>query len=419
MAPVPPTAAPAAQAASARAARLGLAVLTLVNLINYLDRFVVAALFESLRQSELRLTDPQLGALMTSFILVYMLASPLFAALADRGCSRTRLLALGVIVWSAATFLSGFAHSYTQLFLARAAVGIGEAAYGTVSPALLADYYPRERRGRVFAIFYSAIPVGSALGYVLGGLVERQAGWRAAFFVAGLPGAALAIATLFLLDPPRGAQDAPAAEDAAPGAMGPYRRLFRNRPYLLTVIGYAAYTFAIGGMAAWMPAFLERVRGLPRAEATVTFGAIVVATGFAGTFAGGWLGDALLRRTRQAYLWLSGVATLLAFPLALVVFLAASRAASLAAMVGAQLLMFASTGPVNSAIVNEVGPGERATAVALSILAIHTLGDVPSPWLVGVLSDGVGLERAVLIMPAAILVSGLVWCWAAWQGRTR
>jgi MFS transporter, Spinster family, sphingosine-1-phosphate transporter len=400
---------------SARAARWGLAALTLVNLLNYLDRFVAAALFESLRQSELRLGDAELGSLMTSFILVYMLASPVFAALADRGASRTRLLAVGVLVWSAATFLSGLAQSYGQLLLARAAVGIGEAAYGTVSPALLADYYPKAQRGRVFAIFYSAIPVGSALGYVLGGLVDRLAGWRAAFYIAGLPGALLAVATLFLLDPPRGAQD----EEAPAPARGAYRRLLRNRPYLLTVIGYAAYTFAMGGMAAWMPAFLERVRGLPRAEATVTFGAVVVVTGFAGTFAGGWLGDALLGRLRQAYLWLSGVATLAAAPLALAVFASSSPAVAMGAMVAAQLLMFASTGPINSAIVNEVGPGERATAVALSILAIHALGDVPSPWLVGVLSDAAGLGRAVLLMPVAILVSGAVWVYAAWAGERR
>jgi predicted MFS family arabinose efflux permease len=407
----------AAVAAGSRSARRALLVLTLVNLVNYLDRFVVAALVESLKRSELGLSDAQLGGLMTAFLLVYMVASPIFGALADRGASRPRLLAAGVAVWSVATLLSAFAHSYTALFLARAAVGIGEAAYGTVAPAMIADQHPRERRGRAFAVFYAAIPIGSALGYVLGGMVDHLAGWRAAFLVAAAPGLFLSIAALRLPDPPRGGMDEDAVAMAAPGALARYGRLFRNVPYLLTVLGYAAYTFAVGGMAFWMPAFLERARGVPRAEATIQFGAIVVVTGFVGTFAGGWLGDLLLRRWSQAYLGLSGLATLAAAPLAVLVFVAPSRAVWLCALVLAQLLLFASTGPVNSVIVSVVAPTERATAVALSIFAIHALGDVPSPWLIGRISDATSLSTGVLVVPTAVLAAGAIWLWAALGSR--
>lgn len=395
---------------SPRAARWALAALTLVNLLNYLDRFVVAALFESLRASPLRPSDAQLGWLVTAFLLVYTAASPGFAWLADRGASRPRLIALGVALWSAATFASGWAETFGELLLARAALGIGEAAYATIAPALLADCFPPERRGRVYAIFYAAIPVGSALGYVVGGLVDRALGWRAAFFVAGGPGLLLALAMLLLPDPPRGA-----TESGAPAAGGPggYRRLLGNRGYALAVAGYAAYTSAVGAMGAWMPAFLERVRGLPRSEATLRFGAIVVVTGFAGTFAGGYLGDALLGRTRQAYLWLCGAAALLAFPLSLLALLSPSPPVYLAAMVGAQLLLFACTGPVNSAIVGAVSPLDRATAVGLSIFAIHAFGDVPSPIVVGWLSDRVGLASAVAVVPASVLLAGAIWTFAA------
>ncbi len=297
----------------ARSARLGLIILTGMNLLNYLDRFVVSALVESLKASELHLTDTQCGVLGTAFMVVYMATSPVFGALGDRW-KRPRLIAFGVALWSAATALAGFARGFAGLFVARATVGVGEAAYGTISPAMLADYFPKEQRGRVFAVFFSAIPIGSALGYVLGGLVDRHFGWRAAFFVAGVPGVILAALALLLRDPPRGAhdEDLPAAHPASPGLLSAYRDLAGNAPYLLTILGYAAYTFALGAMAFWMPAFLERVRGVPKEEATVTFGAIVVATGFVGTFAGGWLGDRLLKRTRQSYLWVSGVATLLA-----------------------------------------------------------------------------------------------------------
>lgn len=407
----------------ARAARAALAILTLINLFNYLDRWIVAALAESMKHSELQLSDTQLGSLMTGFIIVYMLAAPLFGSLGDTR-SRTGLLALGVGLWSIATAAAGFARGYGSLFAARAAVGIGEAAYGTISPALLADYFPRERRGRVFAIFFAAIPVGSALGYVVGGLVDHYFGWRQAFWVAGVPGLVLALLAWRLYDPPRGAQDAgsaaPAAHAASLGraARAAYAALLRNRPYVLTVLGYAAYTFAIGALAFWTPAFLERARGIPKAQATVQFGAIVVATGFLGTYGGGWLGDRLLRTSKQAYLWLSGGATLAAAPLTLVALAAPAPALYWPAIVTAELCLFASTGPINSAIVNAVAPHMRATAVALSIFTIHILGDVPSPALVGAISDARSLAQAVLIIPLAVLVSGIIWSYAAWRGDT-
>ena len=392
-----------------------LAVLTLVNLLNYLDRFIVSALVESLR-ADLWLTDTRLGWLMTGFIVVYMLASPVFGVLGDRR-ARPPLLALGVALWSVATLLSGVARSYWALLAARAAVGIGEAAYGTISPGLLADHFGPARRGRAYAMFFAAIPVGSALGYVVGGLVDRNLGWRAAFFIAGAPGLILALYCLRLADPPRGASERTWVIGGAGGIAATYRRLVGNRPYVLTVLGYAAYTFAVGGMAFWMPAFLERTRGVPRAVATIQFGAIVVMTGFAGTFAGGYLADALRRRFREADLWVSGIATLAAAPLALLVFVTYRPALYLVALVAAQLLLFASTGPVNAAIVNAIPPAERASAVAISILTIHVLGDVPSPTLIGFLSDRSSLGSAVLVVPAAILVAGLVWTWAAWRGE--
>ena len=405
-----------------RLGRTALAVLTLINLFNYLDRWIVAALAESMKHSELQLSDTELGSLMTGFLIVYMLTAPLFGSLGDAR-SRTRLLALGVAIWSVATALAGFAKSYASLFAARAAVGVGEAAYGTISPALLADYFPRERRGRVFAIFFAAIPIGSALGYIVGGLVDHYLGWRQAFFVAGAPGLVLAAVALRLYDPPRGIHDPEGAP--VPGAHGrslggtaraAYPALLRNRPYVLTVLGYAAYTFAIGALAFWTPSFLERARAIPKAQATVQFGAIVVVTGFVGTYVGGWIGDSFLRRSRQAYLWVSGVATLIAAPLTLVALAAARPAVYWAAIVAAELCLFASTGPINSAIVNAVSPHMRATAVALSIFTIHLLGDVPSPSLVGAVSDARSLGEAMLIIPVAVLIGGLVWTYAAWRG---
>ncbi len=205
-----------------------------------------------------------------------MVAAPIFGALGDTR-SRPRLIALGVLLWSLATVAGGIAWSFASLLVARAAVGIGEAAYGTIAPTLISDYYPRSHRGRIFSIFFAAIPIGSALGYIVSGQIDVHFGWRNAFFVAGLPGIVLAFLALRLYDPPRGVNDprpavAPLASTAWAGVRTAYAVLRRNRPYLLTVLGYAAYTFALGGMAAFMPKFLIRVRGIPEGAATTWFG---------------------------------------------------------------------------------------------------------------------------------------------------
>ena len=392
-----------------------LLVLTGINLFNYLDRWVVAAVAESIKRSELRLTDTELGSLATGMLVVYTLTAPLFGRLGDTR-NRPRLLAFGVALWSAATALGGLARSFAGLILARAAVGVGEAAYGSISPSLLADYFPRDRRGRVFAIFFAAIPVGSALGYVVGGLMDHLFGWRRAFFVAGVPGLLLAALALVLHEPTRGQSDA-APQSAPPDARAVFAALARNRRYVLTVLGYAAYTFALGGIAYWMPAFLERIRGVPRVQATAQFGAIVVATGLAGTALGGWLGDRLLRRTPAAYLWVSGVATLVAAPLMLTSLMATTPLAYWPSVVAAELLLFVSTGPINSEIVNAVSPHVRATAMAVSIFSIHAIGDVPSPLLVGMIADAGSLATGVLILPAAALVGGIIWMYGAVQAE--
>jgi MFS family permease len=400
-----------------RAPAFALTVLTFINLFNYLDRWMLSAVTEPLKRSEMHFTDTQLGSIATGFVLVYMLTSPIFGTLGDRR-RRPPLIALGVAIWSLATALGGFARGFASFFIARAAVGVGEAAYGTIAPALLADHFPLEKRGRVFAVFFAAIPLGSALGYVVGGLVAQHFGWRAAFWVAGAPGLLLALLALAVREVPRGQHDTPEvrAHDEPRTAMNAYRDLFHNRQYLLTCLGYGAWTFALVGLGFWMPSFLQRERGLSLHEATVTFGAIVVVTGFVGTYAGGWIADWLLKRTKESYLWVCGVATLLAAPVTFVALTNPSKPVYTAAIAIAEVLVFASNGPVNSAIVNLVAPSERATAVALSILIIHILGDVPSQPLIGYMSDHSSLGRAFLIVPAAILVSGIIWSYAAWRG---
>ena len=183
-----------------RGARYALALLLGVNLLNYIDRQALYAVFPLIK-AELKLSDTGLGFLGSAFMLCYMLAAPVFGRLGDRS-NRARLAAGGLAVWSLATMLSGFAASYRMLLATRTLVGVGEASFGTVSPGLISDYFPRERRGRMLSLFFLAIPVGSALGYILGGQLGQAFGWQKAFMLVGLPGLLLAL-PLYLLNDPR------------------------------------------------------------------------------------------------------------------------------------------------------------------------------------------------------------------------
>jgi MFS family permease len=389
-----------------RAAYYGLAVVTILNFLNYIDRLILAAVLPRM-QSELHLTNTQAGLLATAFLVAYFITSPIFGALGDR-LSRTRLMAVGVSAWSVATAATGIMRNFGQLMIARSCVGVGEAAYATISPALLSDYFPRSQRGRAFAIFYVAIPVGAAVGYLLGGLIEPRFGWRAAFYIVGLPGILMALLALTIFDPPRGAMDE--ADAAPPQPVGDTLRAFaRNFAYSGTVLGYAAYTFALGGLAYWMPGYLEKVRGVDLSQANYIVGAVTVLAGLGGTFVGGYLGDLLSQRMKNGQLWICGLSSLIAVVPTVLALTVASSPAYIAWLFVAEFFLFLSTGPVNVVIVSVVPIAARAMAMAVSIFAIHLLGDAISPPIIGLLADISSLARAALIVPAAIALSGIIW----------
>jgi len=399
------------QAGGRDAARFALGVVTILNFLNYIDRYILSAVLPRVK-SELVLTDFQLGLLANIFLVSYFVASPLFGALGDR-LSRPRLMSAGVTAWSMATAAAGFTANFVQLLIARAGVGIGEAAYATISPALLSDYFPRSQRGRAFAVFYVAIPVGSAAGFLLGGTLERVFGWRAAFYAVGLPGIALALLALRVPDPVRGATGEPSPSGRGQGeglsTAKTLSDLFRNKAYVGTVLGYAAYTFALGGLAFFMPTYFERVRNLELARADFIVGSVTVLAGLSGTFLGGYLGDWITARVQYGQLWLSGLSSIAAVVPAWLALTVASSPTYIVWFFLAEFLLFLSTGPVNVMIVSVVPPAARARAMAVSIFTIHLFGDAISPPIIGWLADTHGLARAVLIVPVAIAISGFVW----------
>jgi MFS family permease len=429
-----------------------LAAFSGLNLLNYLDRQVLPAVLPPL-QRELHLTDTQAGWLPTAFMVGYFVTAPVFGYLGDRR-SRKGLICAGVAVWSLGTVLSGWAGGLIELLLFRVLVGFGESSYGTLSPAWIADLYAPARRAGMLALFYVAIPVGSALGQILGGRVAAVAGWRAAFFWAGAPGLALALGVLWLREPKRGASEAGAGEsepgtgfkefDAAPlgaevgairtgsgsvdlGSSGPrarleprrsggsWRQLSRHRDYILVVAGYVAQTFALGGFALWSATFLVRVHGLDLRAADDFFGASLVVTGLVATLAGGAAATAWNRRSRSGSAWVLGLSAALAVPAAAGAFAFRELHSAEGAMIAAMFLIFLSTGPVNALILDSVPVALRASAMAASIFAIHLLGDFWSPQLVGRLSDRFGDLRIALLwtMPPALAVCAGCWLWLA------
>lgn len=240
-------------------ARVALLLLLAINLFNYIDRQVLAAVLPKIEDEYLR-GDPfaktKLGWLTTAFLVSYMVLAPLFGWLGDR-MSRWFLVAVGVVLWSLASGASGLAETYMLLLLTRCLVGVGEAAYGPTAPTLISDMYPIKVRGRVLAWFYMAIPVGGALGYVLGGAVADSAlGWRWAFYLVVPPGLLLGFMCFSMRDPPRGHSEPGNPQQTREVGLKDYLGLARIPSYVLNTLGMTAMTFTIGGIAVWMPTYV-------------------------------------------------------------------------------------------------------------------------------------------------------------------
>ncbi len=387
-------------------ALFALVLLTGLNLFNFIDRYVLPGV-QPLVQKEFGVSDERMGALTYAFFITYMIAAPITGWLGDR-IPRKPLIVGGALLWSAATLLTATVHSYDALYFRHAIVGIGEATFSVFAPAMLADFYPEAERNRVLSIFYLSIPVGAALGYLVGGQLGPAYGWRAPFFVSAIPGMAIALFIWFSVrEPVRGITDRlPATPERAR-----MRSLLRNPAYWTGTLGMATMTFSIGGISIWMPTFLYRFNGYSLGYANRALGAITVFDGVVGTLAGGWLAQRWLRTNHRALYLVSAWSAALAIPGALLAFFGPARW-TLPALLVAEFFLFLNTGPLNTAIVNSVSAAIRATAIALNIFLIHALGDASSPRLIGAISDrsglraGLGLTLIALLLSAVILFTG-------------
>jgi MFS family permease len=375
--------------------------LTTLNLLNYVDRSVLNAV-QPLIQNEFHVSDAQIGRLTTVFLIFYTLAAPIMGPLADR-YSRRLIIAIGAFAWSGVTLLTAFVHSYDSLLLRHTLVGVGEASFVTISPTFIADLFPESKRGRILGVFYLAIPVGFALGYLIGGYFGTRWGWRAPFYVAGVPGFILAAIMLFMPEPERGQFDS--LQET--GERGKVLGLARNPAFLTATLGMAMMTFAQGGLLVWMPTFLSRMRGYTLLQANNLFGVIIAVDGTVAALAGGWLGDWLLRRTKGGYYLVSAASMGLGIPV-MVVALFNRGPVMVPGIAVAAFLLLLNTAPLNAAIINSVGAHIRATAIAVNLFVIHFLGDAFSPWLIGKVSDKSSLEAGFVSTVIATAISSAI-----------
>jgi len=439
-----------------------LGVLTLVNFLNYIDRQILPAV-ATLMQEDLRLTDTEIGAMEASLLLSFTVLAPLFGRLGDR-YSRTKLMATAAVLWSIATALTGIIdrspvlpgaiHANVPLVqfslglsgvaivlcVVRATVGVGESSYSTITPSLIADYFPLHWRATALGIFQAAIPMGFALGAVIGVVLANFFGWRMAFMIVGVPGMITAAFVWRLREPARGIHD---TETSAPRVTAQPTdswlrtswKIIRNRNWFLSTAGYTALTFVLGAFGTWATILLRREKGMSLQAAGITLGVVILLAGAAGTFGGGWIADHIARKRPNAYWLVCAASSFFGIIPAFVCLSASNPLVFIPAIFFTVLFLFINNAPFHAILVNSVSANVRATAVALNIVAIHIFGDVISRFGVGVLSDslyagglqtlasiarflgidpkGEHLTAALLVVPVSLLLSSAFFLWGA------
>ena len=389
-------------------AQSALFLLLAINLFNYIDRQILAALEPDIRASFFAAGDvnamTKTGLLGDAFFVTYMISAPVLGLLADR-FSRWIIIGFAVILWSLASGASGLAATFAILFATRICVGIGEGGYGPAAPTILADLFPIETRGRMMAVFYAAIPVGSALGYVIGGLVGAHFGWRWAFYLVTPPGLLLGLLCFWQRDPRVASHHL--EQESPRRSIRDYLRLFRTRSYLINCVAQTLMTFVTGGLGFWAAAYLRYRNQSPDVGMTI-FGLITVVAGLVSTLLGGVIADKLRSRFAGSYFWVSGIGMLIACPFFIATLYIPFPAAWIT-MFLAIFFLFVNTGPSNTALANVSLPSVRATAFAVNILVIHALGDVQAFWLLGYIGGHANMHVAFLFVSGIIFLSGLAW----------
>jgi MFS family permease len=381
-----------------------------INFLNYMDRWVASSAATPI-EKEFHLTDAQFGLIGTAFLLVYAVAALPFGYWGDRGVRKT-VIGVGVTIWSLATLFTGFARSYFQLFLSRAVVGVGEASYYPAGTSLLSDFFPKEQRARVMAVWNGGATIGIAVGFAGGAYIAEKYGWRTAFYFAAVPGLLFAVLAFAFREPLRGSaeKEGPALHKTNDINLRKFVNLIRIPTLRATIIAQTLLFFVLASNAFWLPSVLQRHFGMTQTKAGVLAGGVIVAGGLIGTLAGGWLSDRRSRTHPTAPLEVGIVGFLLGAVLITIALLSPMNIGPIPVFVpvflGTVICLYLYAGPFTAISQNVVSPGLRASAVTLTLLVAHVLGDSHSTFDVGKLSDLLGgnLQAALLITSPTLLV---------------
>jgi predicted MFS family arabinose efflux permease len=399
-------------------------VLFAINTLNFYDRHVPGALVEPMRK-EFHLNDTQIGLLGSAFIWIYAIVGVPLGRLAD-SASRKKLLALGVVIWTALTASTGFAHTYALLLFSRVGVGVGEAACAPTATSWLGDLFPPAKRSRVLALFMLGVPVGGALGYFFSGPLAEAYGWRAAMVFAAVPALLLVPALLTLQEPQRGASEL----HPAPLARRSMWNVLRIPTLWWIIASGALLNFNAYAFATFLPAFLSRVHGLSLARSGMATGIVYLAGGVTGGAIAGYFGDSIVHRRKDGRLLYAAVLALVAIPFASAGILrpAGSLCLAMAFLALTYAALTTYYGLVYSAIQDIVAPNQRGSAMAIYFMAMYLCGASFGPLLTGKLSDvlahraaalagstavteafrATGLQQAMLIIPVLCLALAFV-----------
>jgi MFS family permease len=275
-------------------------------------------------------------------------------------------------------------------------LGVGEASYGIIAPTLLADLFPPKLRGRVMGLYFLAMPLGGAIGSIVGGhFSSGNHEWRHAFWVVGIPGLFAALAGLLMFDPGRGASEGKVVRKSDRPGLADYLAILKTRAFQYNTAGQAAVTFALGGYAVWAVTFYQRARGMDLAKASLWTGILTASGGLVGILLGTFAADALLKVTRRAYMLWPGIAVGCAIPCVLATILVTDRTMSLTYLFIASVMMASVLGPSNTVTANVVPANRRAAGYALCIFLVHLFGDISSPLIIGKISDVFGLSTVM------------------------
>jgi len=390
------------------------AVLFGLMVVDYIDRQVVVSMFPHLK-AQWNLTDSQLGGLVSIVSITVALGAVPLSLLADRW-SRVKSVFLMALIWSLATIACAFATSYGHLLAARAAIGVGEAAYGTVGAALLASLFPARMRSTVLGAFLAAGMIGSVLGVVLGGYISQRWGWQAGFGAVGIPGLVLCVVFLLVVRDyktvalPSGGSTVGAQRLSARAVVN---ELLRPRTALVTCIGAGLNLLVVSTIWAWLPSYLNRYYGLATDQAGLKTG-IVVLVGGVGALVWSTVADRLSSRIPNARLIVPAVAAVLTTLFMCVAFAGLPPGnAQFLLIVAGGFVMAGSIGPTDAVVIDVIHPGLRATAASILSLTRNLFGLAGGPLLAGVLSDAYGLQFAMSVVPLICLAAAAVFLLAA------